>query len=175
MSMISCIVSLIKFDGQIYLKNASKMGKTTVNLTIYIVRELCSRFLGICKPNGYKGFSSLNASTGSQETPKKVSKLESEGKNVQSPSKVAIWNRHIHKLKNSISQLLKELQSSITTLLKCSEDSYYGIRIRVSKSSDFPFPSYGPRPFSDLRFIKNTISQLLKGVKSSITTSKCSE
>ena len=103
----------------------------------------------ICRTNGYKGFFSLNASTGSQETPKKVSKLESEGKNVQSPSKLAIWNRDIHKLKNSISQLQKGVQSSIATL-KCSEESYYGVRIGVSKSSDFPFPSYGPRPFFGL-------------------------
>ena len=42
--------------------------------------------------------------------------------------------------------LQKVVQSSITTS-KCSEDSYYGVRIRVSKSSDLPFSSYGPRPF----------------------------
>ena len=93
-----------------------------------------------------KRFYWLNASTRAQETPTKVFRLESEGKSVQRPSKLAIWNRDIRKLKNSISQLLKGVQSSITTL-KCSEGSHYGVRIRVSKSFDFPFPSYGPRPF----------------------------
>ena len=73
-------------------------------------------------------------------------RLKLDGKSVQGLSKLANWNRDTCKLKNSISQLLKGVQSSITTL-KCSEDSHYGVRIRVSKSSDFPFPSYGPRPF----------------------------
>ena len=65
---------------------------------------------------------------------------------LQSLSKLAIWNRDRRKLKYIISQLLNGVESSITTL-KCSEDSHYGVWIRVSKSSDFPFPRYGPRPF----------------------------
>ena len=56
------------------------------------------------------------------------------------------WNRDTHILKNGVSLLPKGVQSSITTL-KCSEDSHCGVRIRVSNSSDFPFPRYGPRPF----------------------------
>ena len=56
------------------------------------------------------------------------------------------WNRDRRKLKNMISQLLNGVESSITTL-KCSEDSHCGVRIKVSKPSDLPFPRYGPRPF----------------------------
>ena len=100
-----------------------------------------------------KRFYWLNACTRTQDAPEKVFRLEPEGKSVQGLYKLANWNRDMRKLKNSISQLLMGVQSSITTL-KCSEDSYYGVRIRVSKSSDFPFPSYGQRPFFGLAIYK---------------------
>ena len=88
---------------------------------------------------------------GSLVSPKKTVRTHRPGKILQShksgPSGIAIC----HKLKNSISRLLKGVQSSITTL-KCSEDSHYGVRIKVLKFSDLSFSSYWPRPFSDPRF-----------------------
>ena len=68
--------------------------------------------------------------------------LKLVGKSAQSLSKLANWNRDTHKLKNSISQLLKGVQSSITTL-KCSEESNYRVRIEVLKALCLYFSSYG--------------------------------
>ena len=63
--------------------------------------------------------------------------------------KFGIWKIHSQKLQMYVTLVMKVVQCSITTL-KWSEDSHYGVRIRVSKSSDFPFSSYGPRPFFGL-------------------------
>ena len=100
----------------------------------------------ICEKSRNQTIPSPMYPIGSLVPPKKNVITYSTGKILQGPSKLAIWNCDISKLKNGISLLLKGVQSSITTL-KCSEDSHYGVRIRVLKSSDFPFPSYGPRPF----------------------------
>ena len=102
-----------------------------------------------CDKNGNQTIPSPMCPIGSQISPKKTVSTYRPGKILQShksgPSGIAICRE----LKNWISRLLKGVQSSITTL-KCSEDSHYGVRIRVSKPSDFPFPSYGPRPFFGL-------------------------
>ena len=67
-----------------------------------------------------KRFYWLNACTRAQEAPEKVFRLKPEGKSVQGLYKLANWNRDMRKLKNSISQLLMGVMSSITTS-KCSE------------------------------------------------------
>ena len=103
---------------------------------------------------------------GSLVPPKKPDKSYLTGTILQGLWKLTIWNRDTHILKNGVSLLPKGVQSSITTL-KCSEDSHCGVRIRVSKSSDIPFPRYGPRHFfGPVIFAKNSkiyiISNLFK-------------
>ena len=89
---------------------------------------------------------------GSLVPPKKPDRGYLTGKILQGLWKLTIWNRDTHILKNGVSLLPKGVQNSITTL-KCSEDSHYGVRICVSKSSDLPFSSYGSRPFFGLSIL----------------------
>ena len=117
--------------------------------------------LMICEIICHQTISSPRCPIGSLVTPEKTVKIIPLGKIFYALICVGGHIGHTQKFKRALTSLLEGVQSSITTL-KCSEDSHYGVRIRVSKYSGLPFSSYGPRPFSDPRFWPKTGKSTLR-------------
>ena len=102
--------------------------------------------MAICRIIGSQTISSPRCPIRSLVTPKKTFQTKPLGKFFYSHICGGGHIRHTQKFKIALTWLLEGVQSSITTL-KCSEESHYGVRIRVSIPSDLPFSRYGPRPF----------------------------
>ena len=77
------------------MKEEETKGNSAIQFRLVISKGIIAL---VCEIICIKRFSAVSASTGSQETPKKVCTLEVEGKSVQGLSKLANWNRDRRKL-----------------------------------------------------------------------------